>query len=216
MDGGHDTDGSEKEENSCSETEINIVPSENCASILLSNARSLLPKMGALVDAFDSLDLDIACITETWFKPGVDLSAKLDDIEGEHGIKFIHKSRDGRHRRAVGSVAIAFRIGRCNLRRRDLGNRKADQEILCVTGKVGKIQRKIAVFVIYVPPDTRAAKFWELCDTLVAEIAAIKAALGDPIIYVTGDFNHKDVGPCLDHRVASSSSKPHQPEATTL
>ena len=154
--------------------------------------------MGALVAAFDSLDLDMACITETWFKPGGDLGAKLCDVESEHGIKIIHKSRDGRHRRAAGGVAVAFRTGRCNLRKQDLRNRKVHQEILCVTGKVGKVPRKVAVFVTYVPPDTRAAKFREICDTLVAEIAAVKIALGDPIIYVTGDFNHSDVGPCLD------------------
>ena len=154
--------------------------------------------MRALVAAFDSLDLDLACITETWFRPGKDLKTKLCDFEGEHGIRIIHKSRDGRNRCAAGGVAIAFRTGSCNLRRRDLKDVKRDQEILCVTGKVGKIPRKIAVFVTYIPPDTRAAKFREICDTLVAEIAAVKIALGDPIIYVMGDFNHRDVGPCLD------------------
>ena len=47
------------------------------------------------------------------------------------------------------------------------------------------------------PPDMKAAKFRELCDTLVSEVAAVKVALGDPIIYVAGDFNHRDVGPSV-------------------
>ena len=149
-----------------------------------------------MVAAFDSLGLDLACITETWFRPGKELNVRLSDIEGEHGIRIIHKSRDGRSKRTGGGVAVAFRTGRCNLRRRARKDEKTDHEILCVTGKVGK--RKIAVFVTYVPPGTRAAKFRELCDTLVAEIAAVKTALGDPIIYVAGDFNHRDAGPCLD------------------
>lgn len=115
----------------------------------------------------------------------------------EHGIRVLHKSRDGRAKRAAGGVAIAFRTGTCNLRKRDIKNRKDGQEILCVTGKIGKIPRKVAILVVYVPPDMKAPKFRELCNTLVLEIAAIKLSMGDPIIYVAGDFNHRDVGPSL-------------------
>ena len=165
--------------------------------MLLTNARSLLPKTGALVDAFDSLNLDVACVTETWFKPGRDLLARLDDLEGEYGIKVVHRSRDGRSRRAAEGVVVAFRTGACNLRKRDLKSRKEGQEIICVTGKIGKVPRKVAIFVVYVPPDMRAQGFRELCDTLVLEIAAVKVALGDPVMYVAGDFNHRDVGPSL-------------------
>ena len=153
--------------------------------------------MGALVEAFDSLDLDVACITETWFKPGKELQSRLDDLEGEHGIRILHRSRDGRAKRAAGGVAIAFRTGACNLRKRDVKNKKDGQEIICVTGKIGKIPRKVAVIAVYVPPDMKAPKFRELCDTLVLEVAAIKLAMGNPVIYVAGDFNHRDVGPSL-------------------
>ena len=109
----------------------------------------------------------------------------------------VHKSRDGRSRKAAGGVAIAYRSGRCNLRRRELKSRKDGQELMCVTGKVKKVPRRVAVFVTYVPPDMRASQFRELCDTLVAEIAAVKVAMGNPIIYVTGDFNHRDASPAL-------------------
>ena len=51
--------------------------------------------------------------------------------------------------------------------------------------------------VVYVPPNTKAAKFRELWNTLVSEIADVKVALGDQVIYVAGDFNHRDVGPSL-------------------
>ena len=149
------------------------------------------------MEAFDSLDLDVACITETWFKSGKELQSRLDDLEGEHGIRVLHRSRDGRAKKTAGGVAIAFRTGACNLRRRDLKHRKDGQEIICVTGKIGKIPRKVAVIAVYVPPDMRAPNFRELCDTLVLEVAAIKLALGNPIIYVAGDFNHRDVGPSL-------------------
>ena len=154
-------------------------------------------KLGALVDAFGSLDLDVACITETWFRPGKELQSRLDDLEGEHGIIILHRSRDGRAKRAAGGVAIAFRTGACNLRKRDMKNKKDGQEIMCLTGKIGRIPRKVAILAVYVPPDMKAPKFKELCDTLVLEVAAIKLAMGNPVIYVAGDFNHRDVGPSL-------------------
>ena len=100
--------------------------------------------------------------------------------------------------RKPGGVAVAYRSGVCNLRRRELKSRKDGQELLCVTGKIRKVPRKVAVFVTYVPPDMRAVQFRELCDTLVAEIAAVKVAMGNRIIYVTGDFNHRDAGPALN------------------
>ena len=126
------------------------------------------------------------------------VQARLDDLEGEHGIKVVHRRRDGRSRKAAGGVAIAFRTGACNLRKRELKSRKEGQEILCVTGKLGKVPQKVAIIAVYVPPDTKAQGFRELCNTLVTEIAAIKTALVDPVIYVARDFNHRDVGPSLD------------------
>lgn len=89
---------------------------------------------------------------------GRELRSKLDNIEGEHGIRIIHKSQDERAKRAAGGVAIAFRTGNGNLRKRELKNRKDAQEILYVTGKIGKGPRKVAVMVVYVPPDTKAVE----------------------------------------------------------
>lgn len=140
------------------------------------------------MDAFSSLDLDAACITETRFKPGRELQSRLEDLEGEHVIKVVHRSQDGRAKRVAGGVAIAFRTGSCNLRKRELKNRKDGQEILCVTGKIGRIPKKVAIIVVYILPDMKAHKFRELCDTLVLEIAAIKVALGDPDIYIAGGY----------------------------
>ena len=189
---------SDEEQNSYeTDKPINDIDKAQCASLLLTNARSLLPKMGALKDAFDSLELHCACVTEMWFRAGKDLNRTQENFEGEHGISIIHCSRDGRSKKAAGGVAIAFRTSACNLRRRHLKNRREGQELLCVTGRIAGVPRKVAVFVCYVPPDMRAAKFGELCDTLAAEVAAVKMALGDPVIFVTGDFNHRDVGPTL-------------------
>ena len=60
-----------------------------------------MQKTDALTDAFESLILDFTCVTETWFKGGKELEEMLTDIEGASGIRFIHKSRDGRGRSKV-------------------------------------------------------------------------------------------------------------------
>ena len=74
-----------------------------------------MQKTEALTDAFESLKLDFACITETWFKGGRELKEMLIDIEGASGIRFDHKSRDGRGRSVGGGVAVAYNPSTCNL-----------------------------------------------------------------------------------------------------
>ena len=101
---------------------ININTKKNCARMLITNARSLLPKVGSMVDAFQSLDLHFACLTETWFRGGRQLADQLDELEDRKGIKIIHKSRDGRRKRSGGGVAIAFDTSTCNLKRRQMAN----------------------------------------------------------------------------------------------
>ena len=166
---------------------------ETCARFFLTNARSLIPKMPALKDAFESLGLHFACITETWYKGGKELADHIVDIEGQYGIKILHRSRDGRSRKRGGGVALAFNTGTCNFKMRQLGREARGFEIICATGKIGKIDRKFVVFTVYIPPDMRAARFEALKAALTDEITAAKLALPNPVVVVGGDFNHRDV-----------------------
>ena len=70
--------------------------------MLLTNARSLKPKMNSLVDAFDSLALNFACITETWYQGGKALKDHLVEVEGANGIRILQKNRDGRLKKRGG------------------------------------------------------------------------------------------------------------------
>ena len=90
---------------------------EHSMSFMLTNARSLKPKLDSMVDAFESLNLDFLCVTETWFKGGKELAATIRDLQGESGISIIHKSRDGRGRTRGGGVAIAYNSNSCNFKR---------------------------------------------------------------------------------------------------
>ena len=173
--------------------QINHDNDHNCARLLLTNARSLLPKEDALVDAFQSLELHFAGIVETWFKGGKALRERLDDLEDSKGIKIIHKSRDGRKKAAGGGVAFAFNKSTCNFKGRNLAHASRDQEIVCAVGKVGKLQRLVVVFVVYVPPSINNAGIDSLRDTLSNEIASVKASIKDPVVIVCGDFNRRDI-----------------------
>ena len=171
-----------------------ITCNEHSMSFMLTNARSLVPKLDSMVDAFESLELDFLCVTETWFKGGKELAATLRDLQGKSGLSVIHKSRDGRGRTRGGGVAIAFNSSSCNFKRRALGPAARGLEIVCVTGRVKKITRKIAVFTVYIPPRTSAADLATLEEVLSTEIDAVRASLGDPLIVIGGDLNNRKLG----------------------
>ena len=169
----------------------------NCAKFFLTNARSLIQKTDALMDAFESLGLDFACVAETWFKGGRALKDALTDIEGASGIRFVHRSRDGRRGGHGGGVAIAFNAGTCNFKERKLKNVSASQEIVCVHGRIAGSRRPVVVFAIYVPPRTNAKGRKLIAEALAAEVAAMSSVLNNPAIFIGGDFNHACVADAL-------------------
>ena len=166
---------------------------DNYARMLLTNASSLKPKMNSLVDAFDSLTLNFACITETWYQGGKALKDHMIEVEGANGIRILQKNRDGRLKKRGGVVAIAFNTANCNFKQRNLTHMKKEHEVICAVGKIGKIDRKVVIFLVYVPPNTRAAETEALKEALTAEVAAVKVAYKNPILFVAGDFDHRDV-----------------------
>ena len=165
--------------------------------LLLTNARSLKPKTASLLDAFDSLGLNLSCITETWYRGGKDLREHLQEVEASSGIRIVHKSRDGRGKKFGGGVAIAFDTSSCNFKRRDLKHIDKNHEIICVVGRVGKIERPVAVFAIYIPPALKKAEVNRLKELLAVEIAAVRSSHKNPVILVTGDLNHQDISAAI-------------------
>ena len=200
VDGGQsDPDSDDDEHEKCNENNgINGMNHENEIRCLLTNARSLMPKMDSMIDAFRSLDLNFASITETWFRGGKALANKLTEVEGSSGIKILHRSRDGRIKKTGGGVALAFNMGNCNFKNRHLKHVDKQFEVMCATGSVGKIPRRVVVFVIYVPPSTRVAEVAKLKEAIGAEITSVRRAFKNPIIIVNGDLNHRDFADCLD------------------
>ena len=69
---------------------------------------------------------------------------------------------------------------------------------MCGVGRVGKIKRKVVVFVVYVSPSMKRADVDKLREVLSLEIGAAKASYGDPIFMVGGDLNHRDLAVALE------------------
>ena len=226
IDGNYDfTDSEEEDIENENEDELNdndegkinadLQFKETCARFLLTNARSLKPKIGALLDSFGSLNLYFACITETWYAGGRELRDHLTDIKGAAGIRILHKSRDGRTNKRGGGVAIAFNSALCNFKQRQLKLVEKGHEVICAVGKVGKIDRKVVVFVVYVPPGMRAPQLQKLREGLAAEVSAAKATYKNPVFAIGGDFNHRDVAGEISLAEQITLVQSGQREATT-
>ena len=102
-----------------------------------------------------------------------------------------YKNRDGRSKKRGGGVALAYRASLCSFRERKIKNHHGF-EILCATGTIGRISRRVVVFVIYLP--SRVA---DLNEVLGSERTAVKLAFGDPLIFIGGDMNGKNLSDAL-------------------
>lgn len=104
---------------------------------LLTNARSLAPKIKSLQTQFEEHKLDFAMITESWLKDGEILDKYVIDLEYGTNLKIIYKNRPRRTtgaRRVGGEVSIVFNKSTCNFRERKIGGNKF--EIVAATGRV--------------------------------------------------------------------------------
>ena len=166
--------------------------------LLLTNARSLYPKIDSLVDAFSSLELNLACITETWYRGGNSVKQHIDEVEGSKGIRILHRSRDGRSGRVGGGVAVAFNLTSCNFKVRSLKHLKKHHEVICVVGNVSGVDKKLIIFVVYIPPNMKVGDVEDLKELLAVEIAAAMKTYKSAICLITGDLNHRDIGNAIN------------------
>ena len=60
---------------------------------LITNARSLSPKILSLIDCFDELELHFAVITESWLADSELLENDLIDLESGTDLKAVYKNR---------------------------------------------------------------------------------------------------------------------------
>ena len=66
-------------------------------------------------------------------------------------------------------------------------------EIVCGVGNVSLTKRKLVLVAVYMPPSIKGAELDRYIYTLVELMNAVKIKYDDPIIFVGGDFNGKDL-----------------------
>ena len=108
----------------------------------------------------------------------------------------LYKNRDGRSKKRGGGVALAYRASLCSFKERKIKNHYGF-DILCATGTLGKINRKVVVFVIYLPPYLSASRVADLNEVLGSELTTVKLAFGDLLIVIGGDMNGKNLSDAL-------------------
>ena len=171
---------------------------ENKLNIALTNARSLAPKVGSLVDLFNEMDIGAGIITESWLQDGPELEKDIADLELGTGLAMIYKNRMkrksiaryGSEKKRGGGVAIVYNTGKITLKEYKIaGNRF---EMVSATGRQHNSGRVIFIFGIYVPPRMKVADYTELMETLVLAISDIKTKHLDPILIVGGDMNRRN------------------------
>ena len=166
--------------------------------ILLTNARSLSPKIESLHNMFSEHQIDIALITESWLSDGTVLDRDIVDLELGTGLKIIYKNRPKTRagaRKVGGGVSIIYNKDRCSMRERKIVGNKF--ELVLAVGRIGKIRRQFAFFCAYIVPNMKVADHRELNELVKYEILQLRSK-GDPLIFLGGDLNHKNLDESVD------------------
>ena len=167
-------------------------------SLLLTNARSLSPKILSLHSYFSEYKLDFALITESWLKDSQTLDRDVIDLEWGTDLKIIYKNRPRTPaglRKVGGGVSVIYSKSRCSLRERKINGN--NYELVLAVGRVGKLTRQVAIFCAYLEPRMKADELASFCELLSTEILKLKTA-GNPLIFIGGDMNRKCIGPAID------------------
>ena len=126
---------------------------------VLTNARSIAPKINSLTDYFSELQLSFSLITETWLKKEV-LETLTQDLRHEHSLNIIAKNRpltnEGKSVNG-GGVAIIFDPQRLALKEHRL--KKSTQEIVAAVGKIPNVKCKLFIICAYIPPKAKARSY---------------------------------------------------------
>ena len=170
------------------EPRLNLMTTEKeiKLSFASTNTRSLPPKMNAILEIFDELQVMFFAITETWLKGNREEAQSIKDVADSHGVSFITKNRVTRG----GGVALLYDSNIAKFKEIKIKNNC--HEVLFVEGQIAGLSRRICVAVIYIPPKLKVAEVDVLSSFIADALEDIKRRMDDPLFILTGDFNGKD------------------------
>ena len=166
---------------------------------IITNARSIQPKIVSLIDYFDELKISFAMITETWLK-GPSLESVTHELTHGHSLQIIAKNRpptkDGV---AVngGGAAVVFDPTRISLKEHKI--KKSNHEIIAAVGKLPNIKRKILLICAYIPPKAKSRSYLSAARLVSDAILHAKKNMNNPYVIIGGDFNRHKFGAVVEH-----------------
>ena len=167
--------------------------------MIVTNARSLMPKMYSLVDQFTELDIAAALVTETWFKKNRTLEDAALTLRMENGLQIISKERPKRRDGSCingGGVCIIYDKMKVNLKEYPL--KKTNHEIVAAIGKVPNVSRKLAIICVYIPPQATANSCKSVMNLINTTVNKMKSSMNNPLIFIGGDFNRRSMAQHVD------------------
>lgn len=189
---------SNTDESSSTESDSNNKLSE--LKLILTNARSLAPKIRSLITMFDEMKLHFALVTESWLRESELFDRDIIDLEHGSDLKIIYKNRPQKRtsaRRVGGGVSLVYSRSRCSFKERKIaGNRF---ELVVAVGRVSGIKRQVVIFTLYIEPRMKVADLADLKELIGDQLLQIKANGGadGPIIFLGGDMNRRDITDAL-------------------
>ena len=182
-------DQMDKTDTTDNQVQINVHANKNKINFLSTNARSLYPKFGSLKVYMEELDVSFSVVTESWLVDGEKLDNDLIDLEAGSDIKILYKNRPAKitkrykRRTAGGGVTILFNKKKCDFKEFKLPANK--HEIIAGVCNLPKMKRKMVVFGVYIPPQTKADESHTILAFLNDAIMKAKEEIADCFLQET-------------------------------
>ena len=166
----------------------------NKFTFLLTNARSLAPKIDSLIENFSERDVDLCVVTETWLN---DESGLLEDegvdLSLGEGISTFHCGRPVGRR--GGGVGIYTRNSR--IKAVDITPKDNVHELCAVLCSLRGTSRKIICIGAYLTTALDVAQAEVFLECVNDMVHAFKGRYSDPYIIVAGDLEQGQHQHCL-------------------
>ena len=153
--------------------------------IFLSNACSLFNKMDELEVVLQHNQVDIAVVTESWFK------SENEGISQVNEYKTYNKNREGKD--CGGIMVLIKKDIPCSVIQVDT----ADLEITWLAVRPVWLPRQFGIIImaaVYFPPKSLAATRDKLIDHIVSTVQLLQTKYTNPGFVILGDFNTFPVG----------------------
>ena len=172
----------------------NVCQRFNTVSFLITNARSLPPKIRSLITYFEELELHFALVTETWMSEGDRYDRNAKKLEDRDNLEIIRKSRKTRG----GGVAIVFDKKKIKLKYVKI--KRNSFEVVAAVGRTTDDNRKLLIISAYYPPQMKKTKVEELNRCISDFIDDCKVKYDSLAVIIGGDMNQKDISAIIvDH-----------------